>query len=38
MKNTISFILILTLVACTKNVEPPILEQPLENQPKIIFY
>lgn len=38
MKNIYKYSIIFTLVACTKTIDPPILEQPIENPPEIIFY
>lgn len=38
MRNKFKYLIIFTLVACTKTVDPPILEQPIDNPPEIIFY
>lgn len=38
MKKNIKYLVIFTLVACTKTIEPPIFEQPTNNPPEIIFY
>jgi glucose/arabinose dehydrogenase len=38
MKKIIKYLFILTLIACTKKVDPPILEQPIENEPETVFY
>ncbi len=38
MRNKFKYLIIFTLVACTKKVDPPILEQPIDNPPEIIFY
>jgi len=38
MKKNIIYLIIFTLVACTKTVESPIFEQPVDNPPETIFY
>ncbi len=38
MRNKFKYLIIFTLVACTKTIDPPILEQPIDNPPEIIFY
>lgn len=38
MKKYVIYLIIFTLVACTKTIEPPIFEQPVDNLPEIVLY
>lgn len=38
MQNKIKYLILFALVACTKTVEPPIFEQPIDTPPEINFY